>query len=271
VPNVQAAPGDRHLTVSHGQPEANGATAQQTRYEYQLNNGAFAALPANGVIGGLSNGTSYTVGVRAVNTANGSSYPGPATQSNAVVPYGQPNTPSISSSPSGEQVVFSIGATPSNGRDVVSVTWEAAGARGSVPASGGQATSGSAGFDRDVTITVVVTDSEGQRATKTATGRTSPPPKKYGTVDDTLTGGTCEYPASNNNKAATQVNCREAGGTWHLNGYRFEIECVRPNGGTYPIFESTGQTGSSSEWVKRAGGAWFKSASVAVEPGAPTC
>lgn len=270
VPNVQAAPGDRRLTVVHGRPESNGATAQQTRYEYQLNNGAFASLPADGIIGGLSNGSSYTVGVRAVNTANGSSYPGPATQSNAVVPFGQPNTPSISSSPSGEQVVFSIGATPSNGRPVTSVTWSAGQESGSVGAGGGQAVAGN-GYDQSVTITVTVTDSEGQRATRTATGRTSPPPKKYGTVDDTLTDGTCEYPASENTKAATRKNCADAGGTWFGNGYRFEIECTRPNGGQYPVFETTGQSGYSTKWVKRAGGAWFKEASVTVESGAPTC
>ncbi|KRF05030.1 hypothetical protein ASH00_11300 [Arthrobacter sp. Soil782] len=271
VPAVQATPGDRTLTVKHGQPEANGATAQQTRYEYQLNNGAFAALPTNGVIGNLSNGESYTVGVRAVNTVNGSSFPGPATQSNAVVPFGQPNTPSVSPSPSGEQVVFTIGATPSNGRPVESVTWEAGGERGSVPASGGQGRSGVIGYDRDVTITVTVTDSEGQRSTKTVTGTTSQPPKKYGTVVDTLTFGTCEYPESNNGKAATKENCSDAGGRWFENGYRFEIECVRPNGGQYPVFEAGGQSGSSREWVKRAGGAWFKAASVEVESGAPTC
>ncbi|WP_458116805.1 Ig-like domain-containing protein [Arthrobacter sp. D2-10] len=276
VPNVQATPADRSLTVKHGQPETNGATAQQTRYEYQLNNGAFATLPANGVIGGLSNGTEYTVGVRAVNTANGSSFPGPSTQSNPVVPFGQPNTPSISSSPSGEQVVFSIGATPSNGRPVQSVTWEAGGASGSVPAGGGQATSGRVGYDRDVTITVTVTDSEGQRATKTATGRTSPAPKKYATVNDTDATGTCEYPVSSNDKPANRANCSDAGGTWRGIGYRFEIECITPNGGVYPIYDmpSPGrfvQVGSSSEWVKAAAGGWFKAVSVAAEPGARTC
>lgn len=276
VPGVQAAPGDRRLTVTHGQAAANGATAQQTRYEYQLENGPFTALPSDGIVGGLSNGSSYTVGVRAVNTANGSSYPGPATRSNPVVPFGQPNTPAISSAPSGEQVVFSIGATPSNGRDVASVTWESAGRSGSVGAGGGQATSGTVGFDRDVTITVTVTDSEGQRATTTATGRTSPPPKKFATVDDTDARGTCEYPVSDNNEPANRTNCSEAGGAWKAVGHRFEIDCVRSNGGVYPTFDMTPtgqfvQTGTSSAWVKAAGGGWYKAVSVAAESGAQTC
>lgn len=276
VPNVQAVPGDRRLTVQHGQAPGNGATAAQTRYEYQLNGGGFSPLPADGVIGGLNNGTTYRVGVRAVNTANGASLAGEPTQSNEVVPFGRPNTPSISSSPSGEQVVFNISQTPANGRPVTSVKWEAAAAGGDVGAGGGQVTSGKAGYERDVTITVTVTDSEGQQSTATATGRTGPWPTKYATVNDTDATGTCEYPASANDKPANRANCSDAGGTWRVVGYRFQIECMRPNGGVYPIYEmpSPGrftQTGSSSEWVKAMNGGWYKEVAVAAEPGARTC
>ncbi len=272
VPDVSAVEGDRRLIVTHESAAANGAQADQTRYEYQLNNGAFAELPADGVLAGLSNGTSYSVGVRAINTANGSSLPGAATQSNTVVPFGKPSTPSISSAPAGEQVNFTIGATPKNGRDIASVAWSAAGRSGSVGAGGGTATAGS-GFDQSVEITVTVTDSEGQKSSTTATGRTSPPPRKYGTVyEDSDLSATCEFAQPNDSKPSARQACDDAGGTWRQNGHRFEIQCISNSGAAHPIYDSNGNLiGSSREWVNRAGGGWFKSNSITKDAGAPSC
>lgn len=280
VPGVAAAPGDRQLTVSSGTAPANGATAEQTRYEYQLNGGAFSALPADRTIRGLTNGTSYRVGVRAVNAAAGSSFPGPVTQSNEVVPFGKPNTPGVTSSPAEQRVNFAIGGTATNGRPIASVAWSTStGQSGAVPAGGGAATGGT-GYDQSVTITVTVTDSEGQVSTTSATGRTGPtppPPTRRAIIQDPYVPGGCEYGARSGAAADTQANCRAAGGTWQPNGHEFQAQCIQ-SGDPYPVYDVNGgggvtQTGSNTEWVGNTHGGWFKITAMQFPEGRPqgTC
>ncbi|TKV27853.1 hypothetical protein FDK12_10190 [Arthrobacter sp. NamB2] len=280
VPGVSATPGDRQLTVAHGAAPANGATSDQTRYEYQLNGGAFSALPADRTLRGLANGSPYRVGIRAVNSASGSSFPGPVSQSNEVVPFGKPNTPGITSSPAEQQVNFSIGATATNGRPISSVAWSTStGQSGTVPASGGSATGGS-GYDQDVTISVTVTDSEGQTSTTSHTGRTGPtppPPTRRAVLNDTYISGGCEYNARSGPTADSEASCRAASGTWHRNGFEFQAQCIQ-QGGSYPVYEQQSgggvtQTGSNTEWVGNTHGGWFKITAISFPDGRPegTC
>ncbi len=83
------------LEVTYGTPDDNGQAIR--RFEYQLvsggsGSGTLGASPA--VIGGLANGTSYTLQVRACNTYCGSW----SAVSNAASPYAPPATPPASGS-----------------------------------------------------------------------------------------------------------------------------------------------------------------------------
>ena len=87
--SVTASEGDTQTVLTlGGTVDDNGAAISRT--EYDINNNAnWQPLPADGRIGGLSNGTSYVFRVRAVNSEG----PGPASAaSNAIVPYGTPTT-----------------------------------------------------------------------------------------------------------------------------------------------------------------------------------
>lgn len=120
---VAATPGDRSLTVAYTPGPANGSDAGWITYEYELNgNGAWKPMPGGGVITGLSNGTSYTVKVRASTSADGATYTGAASSPSAAqVPFGQIGAPSISASSGSGQVTFGITAPGTNGRPITSI------------------------------------------------------------------------------------------------------------------------------------------------------
>jgi len=67
-------------------------------------------------VSGLTNGTSYTFQVRALNS-DGQGDVGPA--SNAVRPYGVPTPPSVSASVSGQTINWTWSASNGNGRTIV--------------------------------------------------------------------------------------------------------------------------------------------------------
>lgn len=122
---VSATPQDRALVVTFSPGPANGADASWITYQYELNgNGAWTALPGDRRIVGLSNGTSYTVKLRATATADGASYTGNAsTASAAQVPFGPIGAPGITSSHASGGVNFTITAPPTNGRPITSIEW----------------------------------------------------------------------------------------------------------------------------------------------------
>ena len=85
--------GDRQLTVTYTPGSRGGASTGEVAYQHRLNGGGWAAFPGNGVITGLSNGTSYTVEMRAVSTVSGTTYAGGVSNSVREVPYGLPTAP----------------------------------------------------------------------------------------------------------------------------------------------------------------------------------
>jgi len=121
--NVVATPGDRQLAVTFTPGALNGADAGWVQHQYALNgSSSWSALPANGVITGLSNGTSYTVRVRAVTTADGATYTGnPSTASAAQIPYGPIGNPTITSTSASNSVTFTITAPATNGRPITQI------------------------------------------------------------------------------------------------------------------------------------------------------
>lgn len=87
---VTATPGDGSMNVTFAPGPLNGNRAGEITYRYRLSTGAQGTLPAGGgTLGGLSNGTGYTVAVWATSAVEGVA-PGPETGSNAVVPFGRP-------------------------------------------------------------------------------------------------------------------------------------------------------------------------------------
>lgn len=108
---VTASPADGALQVSWGQGSTPGSSVG--RYDYQVDGGGWtsAGTATAATVGGLSNGTAYTVGVRVCNAVGG--YPetavcsDPATAA-AAVPYGAPPPPVLDATAN---------------RDTVSATW----------------------------------------------------------------------------------------------------------------------------------------------------
>ena len=122
---VSAVAGDRSLTVSFTPGASNGSDASWIKYQYALNGSdSWSALPANGVISGLSNGTSYTVRVRAQTTADGATYNSSASSPSAArIPFGPIGAPSVSASQGSGQVNFTVTAPATNGRPIQSIEY----------------------------------------------------------------------------------------------------------------------------------------------------
>ena len=87
---VVATPLDQAVSVTFTPGPLNGNRAGEITYHYRVNQtGATGTLVSGGTIGGLSNGSSYTVNVWATSSVQGVS-PGPEATSTAAVPFGKP-------------------------------------------------------------------------------------------------------------------------------------------------------------------------------------
>ncbi|MHC9045148.1 Ig-like domain-containing protein [Microbacterium saperdae] len=131
--------GDRQLTISYNPGSRNGAREGEVAYQYRLNNGNWAGIPGNNVIGGLGNGTNYNVQVRGVATVDGTTYAGAVSNTASGNPHGTPHTPTGGAQQLTTQVRLSWNATGSpNGRDIANVQisidgggWQGVGISGS--------------------------------------------------------------------------------------------------------------------------------------------
>ncbi|BDZ39637.1 Ig-like domain-containing protein [Microbacterium suwonense] len=87
---VTLTPGDRSVKVAFVPGALNGNRAGEITYHYKVNQtGTQGTITSGGSIGGLTNGTSYTVNVWATSSVQGVTQSGQAT-SNAAVPFGKP-------------------------------------------------------------------------------------------------------------------------------------------------------------------------------------
>ncbi|MGZ0712051.1 Ig-like domain-containing protein (plasmid) [Coraliomargarita sp. W4R53] len=175
---VSASPGDRNLTVSYQAAAGNGATAGELGYEYSLNGGGWSAMPGNKVIGGLNNGTGYTVQVRAYTALDGVRYNGAASAASASkTPFGPVGTPSASASRSGQSITFGWGAPAANGRPISQVQIRIDGGGWQNKPNSGSVSS-NYGYSEKHSIDVRAQDSEGQwSAVKSASATTVDEPK----------------------------------------------------------------------------------------------
>ncbi len=95
---------------------AAGVNAAEMYYQYNAG-GGWTNLSGNTATG-LTNGSSYSIQVRAVAGVQGSDQPGPATTAGAVVPYGPPRVPGVA------------GATAGVGQTTTTVSWSDPGSNG---------------------------------------------------------------------------------------------------------------------------------------------
>ncbi|MEH3090217.1 MAG: Ig-like domain-containing protein [Microbacterium arborescens] len=143
---VAASEGDNRVDVTWTAGALNGANPGEVSYEYSVSGGGWRSdwiAGGNGGSGTIGNGQvnnngTYTIQVRAVARADGSTYQGDASgQSNAVSPYGQIGNPSASATKDGNRVTLSWASPGRNGRDVtteISINgggWQAVEATGS--------------------------------------------------------------------------------------------------------------------------------------------
>ncbi|MDO9395998.1 MAG: Ig-like domain-containing protein [Herbiconiux sp.] len=111
-----AAEGDNVITLAWSAGASNGAAAGEVEYQYDVGAG-WTTIPGNNVIPAANNGT-YSVTLRAVTRADGSTYGSPASQTiGNLRPYGQIGAPTVSASGGDRVVNFSWAPPARNGRD----------------------------------------------------------------------------------------------------------------------------------------------------------
>ncbi|MGH3690171.1 MAG: hypothetical protein ACRDT7_08460 [Microbacterium sp.] len=195
-------PGDRSLTLGWSAGALNGASKSEVQYQYSVNGGSsWAAMPGNDVVTGLANGTNYNVRVRAVSTVSGTTYASDASNQMSGNPYGPLKQPSVTASQNAKSVTFGWNAAPAaNGRDIKTVRIRIDGGGWSNVGASGNTTVGD-GYSQRHTIDVEVTDTEGQKITRSEAGTSGakPNPRAWVTSTGNANGqpgcsdGTCAY------------------------------------------------------------------------------
>lgn len=123
--NVQATTpsGNSAIVVTYEPAPGNGANASELRYEYNIGGGWRGDWDGR-TIGGLNNGQTYTVSVRAYTAMDGVRYDGAqSAPSNGAVPYGPVRNPSVTAARAGDgrDIQFTWNAPAPNGRAITQV------------------------------------------------------------------------------------------------------------------------------------------------------
>lgn len=230
--------GDRQLTVAFTPGSRGGASTSEVAYQYRLNGGGWAGFPGNGVIGGLGNGTAYTVEMRAVATVDGTTYAGAVSNGVRETPYGQPFAPAANARNLGQSVEVSWNSGGSdNGRPITTTQiridgggWQDVGANGSRTVGNG--------YQQTHSIDVRAQDS---------TGAWSPVASASARTDDPPTPRAFVTPGAS---AQGQPGCSSASCAY------FVVNTRDFNAGTYNIVchSDRGQINSGSSWRLEANG-----------------
>lgn len=177
VTSLTASPENNAVALAYGAAPGNGASASEVAYQYQVNGGAWAAMPSDKVVrSGVANNGTYTIGVRAVTSMDGVTYTGPVTTSSPVAPFGPPNTPGASASGGDTSVTLSWSAPARNGQDFHLEISVDGGGWQNVGAGGGSTTVGN-GHSQTHSIAVRTVDASGQTSpTASASAASAPPP-----------------------------------------------------------------------------------------------
>lgn len=245
--------GDRALTIDYREGSSGGASASELTYQYRLNGGDWATVPGNRTIGGLNNGTGYTVEVRAVANVSGSTYPGAVSNRASGNPYGTPHAPAVSAESLASQVRLNWNSNGSyNGRNITKTQISIDGGGWQDVAASGSVNVGT--YSEYHSISARAMDSTGVwSAVSPTAGNTAqalPPPRAWVTRgtpvnNSQCSDGTCakfvvntsNFPAGRYqvwcNSNAPRGGVRFAGGaSWNIpaNG-SIEIGCFHGSGG----------------------------------------
>lgn len=221
--------GNSAVVVAYNDAPGNGATADEIGYEYSLSGGNWTAMPGSKTIGGLSNGTTYTIRVRAYTSMDGVRYTGePSAASNGAIPYGPVKTPGARATASGTDITFSWSPPAENGRAITKVETSIDGGawtnRGT--ASGSQTVG--YGYSQTHTIRVRAWDSAGQVsaiASDSATTVAPPQPRAWVTRGGSAQG---QAGCSSADCAYFVVNTKD----FPAGDYRVSCNATGPYGGT---------------------------------------
>lgn len=163
--NVQASTpaGNSAIVVTYNAAPGNGANANEMGYEYSLNGGGWQANWDGRTIGGLNNGQTYTVRVRAYTALDGVRYDGAeSAPSNGAIPYGPVRNPSVGASASGRDITFTWGPPSPNGRDITTLQIRIDGGNWQNVAVGNGSRTNAYGYSERHTIDVRAQDAAGQ-------------------------------------------------------------------------------------------------------------
>jgi hypothetical protein len=223
--DVTAREGDRSLTVTYQPGPANGANPGEISYQASVNNGNWQALAGNGVIGGLSNGTTYSVRVRAVATVAGATEPGAASAaSNSVIPYGPVRNPSVSATADGTSITYRWSPPSENGRAITQMQIRIDGGSWQNVANTGSR-SNNYGYSERHTIEARAQDAAGQWSAVVSDAATTvaPPQPSAQTVKGAsgswsdCSSASCAYMAvtvKNFPAGNYRLTCHDNGGSW---------------------------------------------------------
>ncbi|MDT3345447.1 Ig-like domain-containing protein [Microbacterium aquilitoris] len=187
---VTAREGDNQVVVQWQPGASNGASGNEIQYQYSVNGGGWRAdwiagggSGTSGTIGNgmVNNNGAYTIRIRAVATADGTTYEGGSSgESNQVRPYGQIGNPSARASANGTQASVSWDLPSANGRAVsgtVTITIDGQ-VRDQIDVTGSGGRDYSPGYEKNVKIDVVARADGSNNTSSSASARTAdaPPP-----------------------------------------------------------------------------------------------
>lgn len=246
---VTASEGDNQVGVRWQAGASNGASANEIQYQYSVNGGGWRADWAggggSGTSGTIGNGVvpnngAYTVQIRAVATADGTTYEGAASAaSNQVRPYGQIGNPGASASAGATNVDVSWSLPPANGRPVSGTVKISGDVNETFNVTGNGSRSYNPGHSKNVRIEVTARADGSQNTGASASARTQdapPPPQPRVWVTQGSADGNC-------------VNgCRRYNVHWeNLNIGTRTVTCVSDNDGAFSSYGRINFNGAGSQ------------------------
>lgn len=224
---------DGQVKLTYTGVKAAGVRDSEISYQYTRGNG-WAALPADGLVGGLGNGTDYTFQVRAVATVDGTSTAGAESGSASANPYGPIPKPWIRAEGGDRKVSFRWESS-GNGRSYT--TTLSGDASGTVAASG--STTVGAGYSESRRVCVTVTDTEGQSKDACAEDTSKEKPKPTVTVGrgGSVSNGDC------NDGTCAYLRLTVSGADPNT---EFAVKCYSSDGGDHQFAPTDGGWGSTA-------------------------
>lgn len=161
--------------------QRNGAREAEISYQYSLNNGGWQTLSGN-TIGGLNNGSAYSLRIRALSNTGTGSYTGAeSASSNSVTPYGVPPQPNANATNNGTTITLSWSNNGDNGAAIDDTQIRIRNSAGSWGAWESVAASGSRivgnGYSQNWAIDVKVHNAAGWSPNVSWDATTNPPPQ----------------------------------------------------------------------------------------------